>query len=39
VPAVVALRSWDLNGRAGRQEIENAILKFTLTGLGISQKP
>ncbi len=35
VPAIVALRSWDLTEHAGRLEIESAILNFTLTGLGI----
>jgi TetR/AcrR family transcriptional regulator, cholesterol catabolism regulator len=35
VPAMVSLRYWDLASHAGREEIETAILKFTLTGLGI----
>jgi AcrR family transcriptional regulator len=38
VPAIVALRYWDLAPHAGREEIETAILKFTLTGLGIPQR-
>jgi TetR/AcrR family transcriptional regulator, cholesterol catabolism regulator len=38
VPAIVALRSWDLMPQAGREEIETAILIFTLTGLGIPAK-
>lgn len=35
VPAIVALRSWDLTAQAGREEVEDAILTFTLTGLGV----
>jgi TetR/AcrR family transcriptional regulator, cholesterol catabolism regulator len=35
VPAIFALRYWDLASNAGREEIEMAILKFTLAGLGI----
>jgi AcrR family transcriptional regulator len=35
VPAIVALRSWDLTPHADREEIEDAILRFVLMGLGI----
>jgi AcrR family transcriptional regulator len=35
VPAIVALRSWDLLTQAGREEVENTVLSFTLRGLGI----
>lgn len=35
VPAIVALRAWDLTPHAGREEVEDAIVKFTLTGIGI----
>lgn len=35
VPAMVALRSWDLIGHAKREELTAALLLFTLTGLGI----
>lgn len=35
VPAMVALRSWDLVTHAKREELETAILEFTLAGLGV----
>lgn len=35
VPAIVALRSWDLTPHASREEIETSILEFILNGLGI----
>jgi len=38
VPAMVALRSWDLTVHAGQEEIESSILSFTLSGLGIPLK-
>ncbi|MEH2474432.1 AcrR family transcriptional regulator [Nitrobacteraceae bacterium AZCC 2161] len=38
VPAIVALRSWDLTLQAERKEVEDAILTFTLTGLGVPVK-
>jgi AcrR family transcriptional regulator len=38
VPAMLALRSWDLSAHADREEIELTILSFTLSGLGIPLK-
>jgi AcrR family transcriptional regulator len=38
VPAMVALRSWDLVLHADREEMEDSILRFTLAGLGIPLK-
>lgn len=35
VPAVVALRTWDLAGRVTPAELEAQLLEFVLTGLGI----
>jgi AcrR family transcriptional regulator len=35
VPAIIALRYWDLGSHARREEVETAILEFTLAGLGI----
>lgn len=35
VPAIAALRSWDLTPHADREEIETSILAFVLNGLGI----
>lgn len=39
VPAVVALRSWDLAARVDQAELEAGILRFALTGLGIPIHP
>ncbi|WP_210483551.1 TetR/AcrR family transcriptional regulator [Microvirga antarctica] len=42
VPAIVALRSWDLSAHAERPEIEEAVFAFILAGLNIpsqKQKP
>jgi len=36
VPAMVALRSWDMAPLATREEVDAALLQFTLSGLGIS---
>ncbi len=36
IPAIVALRSWDLTPHASRDEIESSILAFVLKGLGIA---
>jgi AcrR family transcriptional regulator len=35
VPAIVALRSWDLTPHADREEIEESILRFVLAGLNV----
>ena len=37
VPAIVALRSWDLTPHATREEIEESILAFVMNGLGIAR--
>jgi len=39
VPAVVALRSWDLSMHVERAEIEQGILEFVLGGLGVPLLP
>lgn len=39
VPAIVALRWWDLVESAKQKEVESEILAFILRGLGIPQKP
>lgn len=39
VPAMIALRSWDLTPHATREETEAAILSFILNGLDISPVP
>lgn len=39
VPAIAALRSWDLSIHAERAETEDAILAFLLTGLGVRADP
>lgn len=39
VPAIVALRSWDLTSHAPREVIEESILEFVLNGLGIALHP
>lgn len=38
VPAMVALRSWDLAGHASKEEVNKALLQFILSGLAIPLK-
>jgi AcrR family transcriptional regulator len=39
VPAISALRSWDLVGNGGSRSLHEGILKFILAGLGIPDSP
>ncbi|HTV71245.1 MAG TPA: TetR/AcrR family transcriptional regulator [Rhizobiaceae bacterium] len=39
VPALVALRGWDLSLHATRDEVENGIFDFIIGGLGIAARP
>jgi AcrR family transcriptional regulator len=39
VPALVALRGWDLSIHATREEVEGGIFDFIIGGLGIPERP